>query len=151
MFGADDPPTLCFWFAVHEGPINTMNYSQFTKKSNPFPKYIILMFSIMDVNHVHIDAYMYCNVSLFEILNWLSKVEFFHNFVIVKYVHTSTTFSVLPFTAGITLKCVLSWIYFSGAICIVVCTHCENDNEWKQTPCSFIVYEPKIKEIYSFL
>jgi hypothetical protein len=27
----------------------------------------------------------------------------------------------------------------------------ENDNEWKQTPCSFIVYEPKIKETYSFL
>ena len=48
-------------------------------------------------------------------------------------------------------KCVLSWIYFSGAICTVVCPHCENDNEWKQTPCSFIVYEPKIKEIYSFL
>jgi hypothetical protein len=32
----------------------------------------------------------------------------------------------------------------------VVCPHCENDNERKQTPCSFIVYEPKIKEIYSF-
>ena len=48
-------------------------------------------------------------------------------------------------------KCVLSWIYFSGAICTVVCPHCENDNEWKQIPCSFIVYEPKIKEIYSFL
>ena len=48
-------------------------------------------------------------------------------------------------------KCVWSWIYFSGAICTVVCPHCENDNEWKQTPCSFIVYEPKIKEIYSFL
>jgi hypothetical protein len=47
-------------------------------------------------------------------------------------------------------KCVWSWIYFSGAICTVVCPHCENDNEWKQTPCSFIVYEPKIKEIYSF-
>ena len=48
-------------------------------------------------------------------------------------------------------KCVLSWIYFSGAICTVVCPHCENDNEWKQTPYSCIVYEPKIKEIYSFL
>ena len=47
-------------------------------------------------------------------------------------------------------KCVLSWIYFSGAICTVVCPHCGNDNKWKQTPCSFIVYEPKIKEIYSF-
>jgi hypothetical protein len=42
-------------------------------------------------------------------------------------------------------------IYFSGAICTVVCPHCENDNEWKQTPCSFIVFEPKIKEIYSYL
>ena len=108
----------------------------------------------MDVNHVdhvHIDAYMYCNANFFEILNWLSKVEFFHNFVFVKYVHTSTIFSVLPFTTGITLKCVLSWIYFSGAICTVVCPHCKNENEWKQTPCSFIVYEPKIKEIYSFL
>jgi hypothetical protein len=39
------------------------------RNSNPFPKYIISMFSIMDVNHVHIDAYMYCNASFFEILN----------------------------------------------------------------------------------
>jgi hypothetical protein len=52
--------------------VYTMNYSQFTKKkrnSNPFPKYIISMFSIMDVDHVHIDAYIYCNASFFEILN----------------------------------------------------------------------------------